>query len=103
MPGQPGKKGQAGTHLHSLFTVRTKSGSFTFLPRDAEKEPVLAPEYGFFVAKAGTGLNGRDFAAELKAKGLKSILEMTREHRAATSITATATIGAPRAAPRACT
>jgi hypothetical protein len=84
-PGQTDKKTPAATHLHSLFTVRTKSGSFTFLPRDAEKEPLLAPEYGFFVAKAGTGVSGRQFAAALKAKGLKSILEMTREHREATA------------------
>jgi hypothetical protein len=84
-PGQSGKKSPAATHLHSLFTVRTKSGSFTFLPRDVEKEPILAPEYGFFVAKARAGVGGRDFAADLKAKGLKTILEMTREHREATA------------------
>ena len=66
------------------ITVWTKSGSFTFLLRDLEKGPILAPEYGFFVAKAGGGKNAREFAAELAASNAKSIREMTREHREAT-------------------
>ena len=66
------------------ITVWTKSGSFTFLVRDLEKGPILAPEYGFFVAKAGSGKNAREFAAELAAANAKSIREMTREHREAT-------------------
>ena len=65
------------------ITVWTKSGSFTFLVRDLEKGPILAPEYGFFVAKAGSGKNAREFAAELAASNAKSIREMTREHREA--------------------
>ena len=66
------------------ITVWTKSGSFTFLVRDLEKGPILAPEYGFFVTKAGSGKNAREFAAELAASNAKSIREMTREHREAT-------------------
>ena len=66
------------------ITVWTKSGSFTFLVRDLEKGPILAPEYGFFVTKAGSGKNAREFAAELAASNVKSIREMTREHREAT-------------------
>ncbi len=65
------------------MTVWTKSGSFTFLVRDLEKGPILAPEYGFFVAKAGSGKNAREFAAELAVSNVKSIREMTREHREA--------------------
>ena len=66
------------------ITVWTKSGSFTFLVRDLEKGPILAPEYGFFVTKAGSGKTAREFAAELAAANAKSIREMTREHREAT-------------------
>jgi hypothetical protein len=68
----------------SRITVWTKSGSFTFLVRDLDKGPILAPEYGFFVAKAGSGTNARKFAAELAAANTKSVREMTRERREAT-------------------
>jgi hypothetical protein len=33
----------------TIVTVRTKSGSFSFLASDLEKGPILAPEFGFFV------------------------------------------------------
>lgn len=33
----------------TVVTVRTKSGSFSFLAADLETGPILAPEYGFFV------------------------------------------------------
>ena len=66
------------------MTVWTKSGSFTFLARDLEKGPILAPEFGFFVTKANSGKTGRGYAAELSAAKVKSIREMTREHREAT-------------------
>lgn len=65
-------------------TVWTKSGNFTFLAKDLDKGPILAPEYGFFVTKAGSGKTARGFTAELAAANLKSIRAMTREHREAT-------------------
>jgi hypothetical protein len=77
------KKGSRPVHPQSLITVWTASGNFTFLAGDLEKGPILAPEYGFFVRKSGSGPSAREFAAELKAKGEKSILERTREHREA--------------------
>ncbi len=66
------------------ITAWTKSGNFTFLARDLDKGPILAPEYGFFVTKAGSGKAALDFAAELAAANVKSIREMTREHQEAT-------------------
>jgi hypothetical protein len=33
----------------TIITVRTKSGSFSFLAADLENGPILAPEHGFFV------------------------------------------------------
>ena len=66
------------------ITVWTRSGNFTFLVKSLDKGPILAPEYGFFVAKAGSGKKARHFAAELAAANVKSIREMTREHREAT-------------------
>ena len=58
-------------------------GSFTFLPRDLDRGPILAPEYGFFVTKADSGKTAQSFAAELSSTNVKSIREMTREHREA--------------------
>ena len=67
----------------SRITVWTQSGSFTFLPRDLDRGPILAPEYGFFVTKAGSGKTAQSFTAELSSTNVKSIREMTREHREA--------------------
>jgi hypothetical protein len=64
----------------SRITVWTESGSFTFLPRDLDHGPILAPEYGFFVTKAGAGKTAQSFMAELSSSNVKSIREMTREH-----------------------
>jgi hypothetical protein len=79
MPRFPG-----GDPRDTRITVWTASGSFTFLARDLEKGPILAPEYGFFVSKAGSGNIARGFAAELAARNIKSIRAMTREHPEAT-------------------
>jgi hypothetical protein len=38
----------------TVVTVRTKSGSFSFLAADLENGPVLAPEYGFFVRRTSS-------------------------------------------------
>ena len=38
------------------ITVWTKSGRFTFLTRDLEQGPILAPEYGFFVRAGGSSV-----------------------------------------------
>jgi len=65
------------------ITIWTRSASFTFLPRDLDKGPILAPEYGFFVTRAGSGKTARDFTAELAAANVKSVREMTRDHREA--------------------
>jgi hypothetical protein len=57
---------------------------------DVEKGPVLIPEHGLFIVKAGSGTTARQFAAELAnvtrsvseaGKNLKSIRQLTREHR----------------------
>ena len=37
----------------TILTVRTASGSFSFLPADLETGPILAPEYGFFIRAVG--------------------------------------------------
>ncbi len=71
--------------LDSRVTVWTKTDRFTFRVSDLENGPVLIPEHGVFVTKAGIGQNARQFAAELAAKKRKSIREMTREHREAAS------------------
>ena len=71
--------------LDSRVTVWTKTAGFTFRLRDLENGPILIPEHGVFVTKAGSGKTARQFAAELAAKNLKSIRQMTREHREAAS------------------
>jgi hypothetical protein len=67
--------------LDSRITVWTKTGGFTFKISDLDKGPILIPEHGVFLAKAGTGQSAREFVKALAAKKLKSIRQMTREHR----------------------
>ena len=67
--------------LDSRVTLWTKTGGVTFRPVDVEKGPVLIAEHGLFIVKAGSGKTARQFAAELAAKNLKSIRQLTREHR----------------------
>ena len=43
--------------VRTIVTVWTKAGNFSFKVADAEKEPILAPEYGFFV-RAGSSSAG---------------------------------------------
>jgi hypothetical protein len=43
---------QAENVARTIVTVRTESGSFSFLAADLEHGPILAPEYGFFVRAA---------------------------------------------------
>ena len=71
--------------LASRITVWTKTAGFTFRVSDLEKGSILIPQYGVFVTKAGSGQTARQFAKELAAKNLKSVRQMTREHREAAS------------------
>ncbi|MCU0960619.1 MAG: hypothetical protein MUF48_10995 [Pirellulaceae bacterium] len=83
--------------LDSRLTVMAHSGSFpvgwawsnpasfTIRLRDLENGPILMPNHGVFVAKVGSGTTARQFVDELAAKGLKSVRQMTREHREAAS------------------
>jgi hypothetical protein len=64
----------------TFITVRTVSGGFTFQPVDLDQGPILAPEFGFFVAKAGGAATARAFQEDLAAKGRKTIRQMTRQH-----------------------
>ncbi|MBE3069838.1 MAG: hypothetical protein IMZ66_06345 [Planctomycetes bacterium] len=43
------QQARLGNANRTVVTVRTGSGSFSFLPADLETGPILAPEYGFFV------------------------------------------------------
>jgi hypothetical protein len=76
-------KGRPG--LDSRVTVWTKTSGFTFRVNDLEKGPILIPEQGVFITKAGSGKTARQFTQEVAAKNLKSISQMTREHREASS------------------
>ncbi len=67
--------------LDSRVTLWTQKGGVTFRPVDVEKGPVLIPEHGLFIAKAGAGKTARQFVEELAARNLKSIRQLTREHR----------------------
>jgi hypothetical protein len=63
----------------TIVTVRTSSGSFSFLPADLESGPILAPEYGFFVANASANATAEAFRKDLEAKKLKTIRQRVRE------------------------
>ncbi len=64
----------------TILTVRTCSGSFSFLPVDLDDGPILAPAHGFFVADISSNLTAAAFQDELESKNLKSIRQMVREH-----------------------
>ncbi len=72
---------QARPGMEGRITVWTETTGFTFRPKDLENGPILLPERGIFITKAGSGQTGMRFAKELAAKNLKSIRQMTREHR----------------------
>ncbi|MBI5091056.1 MAG: hypothetical protein HZB26_01270 [Candidatus Hydrogenedentes bacterium] len=67
--------------LDSRITVWTGADGFTFRVSDLDKGPILMPEHGVFVTKAGSGQTARRYAEALAAKGNKSIRQMTRERR----------------------
>ena len=71
--------------LDSRVTVWTRTAGFTVRLRDLEDGPILIPEQGIFVTKVGSGQTARRFAGELAARNLKSVRQMTREHREAAS------------------
>lgn len=64
----------------TVITVWTSSGSFSFVPRELESgEPIWMPNMGFFVAKAGSGEEGRQFAKQWTEKHPKTVRQMVRE------------------------
>ena len=71
--------------LDSRITVRGKFGGFTFRVSDLNTGPIFIPQRGVFITKAGSGLTAARFTAELAAKKLKSVRQMTREHSEASS------------------
>ena len=71
--------------MDTRITLWTKGGNLTFLPDDVNSGPVMIPGLGVFVAKSGGETTARQFAAELAAKKLKTIPQMTREHPEAAS------------------
>lgn len=71
--------------LDSRITIWSKKAGFTFRVSDLDNGPILIPEHGVFVTKVGSGQTARQFAGELAARNLKSIRQMTREHREAAS------------------
>jgi len=64
----------------TLCTIRTATGGCTFRLSDLQQGPILIPEHGLFVAKAGSGATARTFIADLARKNLKSLRQMVREY-----------------------
>lgn len=96
---------QAEDVARTIVTVRTESGTFSFLAADLEHGPLLAPEYGFFVRATelpepevlaasisasarheppldlgSSAATAREYSAELQRKSLKTIRQRLREH-----------------------
>ena len=63
----------------TIVTVRTQAGSFSFMPADLAVGPILAPEYGFFVAKAGEPITAAAFRKRLEAQGGRTLRQQIRE------------------------
>ena len=77
----------SGEHLalDTRVTIWSGTNGFTFRALELDKGPILIPEHSVFVSKRGSGNTARQFAGELAAAHLKSIRQMTREHREAAS------------------
>ncbi|HEY4283984.1 MAG TPA: hypothetical protein VGM62_13035 [Chthoniobacterales bacterium] len=73
------------TGLDSRITIWTGATGVTIRLSDLDNGPILIPEQGLFVAKAGSGTSAKSFAAALAAKNLKSAREQVREHPEAAS------------------
>lgn len=71
--------------LDTRVTVWTKASGFTFRVADLDNGPIFIPSQGVLVTRAGSGVSGPQFVAELKSKKLQSVREKTREHREAAS------------------
>lgn len=71
--------------LDSRLTVWTGSSGFTIRVSDLDNGPILIPEQGLFFTRVGSGHTARQYAAELKARNLKSVRRMVREHQEAAS------------------
>ena len=67
--------------LDSRITVWAKTGGFTLKISDLDKGPLLIPEPGVYITKAGGEVTAREYAKALAAKKPKSIRQMTRERR----------------------
>ena len=67
-------------YLDTLCTIRTATGGCTIRLGDLQQGPILIPEHGLFVSKAGSGATARGFSADLAKKNVKSQRQMVREH-----------------------
>ena len=83
-PGRFGRR-PGISPLDTRITLWTKGGNLTFVPDDVNTGPVLVPGLGMFVTKAGGKTTARQFAADLAARNLKTIPQLTREHPEAAS------------------
>jgi len=70
----------------TICTLRTATGGCSFRLADLSKGPIFVPAHGLFIAKAGSGVNARDFVAELAKKNVKGLRQLTREHPDAASL-----------------
>jgi hypothetical protein len=71
---------QNAPFLDTLCTIRTATGGCTFRLGDLKQGPILIPEHGLFVTKAGSGATARSFAADLAKKNVKTLRQMVREY-----------------------
>jgi len=71
--------------LDSRITVWGSHGGFTFRIGDLDSGPNFVPSQGVFITKAGSGRKAIEYVQELAAKKLKTVRQMTQEHREASS------------------
>lgn len=76
---------QARLGVDSRVTLWIGTSGCTFRPADLEAGPILIPDAGLFVTRADSGQTARQFARELEARRLRSLRQMTRDHREAAS------------------
>jgi len=72
---------EKGPLWDTRITLRTKNGSFTFLPADLNRGgAIIVPELGFVVTQTGSGKTGRQWMEQWAAKNAKCLPQMIREH-----------------------
>ncbi len=69
----------------TVWTGSSRSTGFTIRLRDLDVGPILIPQQGIFVCRAGEGHTARQFIQDLADQKRQSVVQAVRQHREAAS------------------